>query len=350
MKKMNMKHKLMNFKTVLFFLMASFFFGGLTYADGIGTTAGLTLLQTNGARPSAMGEAFTSVTNDIAALEFNPGSLATLEGGQASLHYQQGLTEDSFSKGLVGWQTLGGTLGLAVGHYDSGEVQLFDGITRRDSVTAQNDLLATVGYGRKIGTVAAGASVRYLSSELAESYSDEAFTLDAGVQVPFLSHYRFGLSGSLIQTKLKFANEEEDLPQFYRAGISADFGLNLATGRLPILLVLDVPYDANSDELSVAGGAEVGIGPLALRAGSNAGVDTTNFTLGAGFNISRFNIDYSFGLVDDGFDSIHQVSFSFRFANGSDDTMVKMSKPDSHTLVQFNGPVNPDLLPNIIKK
>src|SRR5262245_32893831 len=80
------------------------------HASGTGS-AGITLFRISGARASALGEAFTAMNNDITALEFNPGSLATLESGQISLQHQNGFIDDSFSKALVGWKMLGGSVG-----------------------------------------------------------------------------------------------------------------------------------------------------------------------------------------------------------------------------------------------
>ena len=77
----------------------------LLFAKGAGTSSGLALLRDSGARSSALGEAFTSVGNDITAMDFNPASLASLASGHASLQYEKGAFDDAFSKAMVGART-----------------------------------------------------------------------------------------------------------------------------------------------------------------------------------------------------------------------------------------------------
>lgn len=301
-------------------LKAGLYFGILLSAVWIspvgagapGTSSGLVLLRTTGARPSALGDAFTAVTDDIHAFKFNPGSLATLSREHVSLQYQSGFDDDAFSHASLGMRAFNGGIGISAGNYDSGKTKLFDGTNIRE-LTAEEDWVVNLGYGSTLGKMAVGTSVRYLSSKLAETYSDSAMSVDLGFQVPLFSQLRFGLSGPLFQTKLKYGQTEEDLPKVYRAGFASNVNLNLATGRQPLLLVLDVPYDADADHLSVAGGAETYFGPLALRIGSNGGMDLSNVSFGAGFTFARFTVDYTFGLIQSGFDSTHNVNFSMRF-------------------------------------
>src|SRR5260221_13710945 len=96
------------------------------HANGNGTSTGLTLLESPGARPPALGEAFTSVSDDITALGYNPASLGTLTSGQASFLYNKGIAQDSSGHLAIGVPTHLGGLGLSVGYYNGGDFQLFD--------------------------------------------------------------------------------------------------------------------------------------------------------------------------------------------------------------------------------
>src|SRR5687767_928652 len=75
---------------------------GTLHAKGTGTSGGLTLIESPSARASSMGEAFSAMTNDISAFGYNPASLQSLEHGQASFMYQQGLVEDAFGQFMIG--------------------------------------------------------------------------------------------------------------------------------------------------------------------------------------------------------------------------------------------------------
>src|SRR5690242_13966416 len=74
-----------SFKNILSLMVAIIIITvGKVQAGGTGTSGGLTLLEPSGARPAALGEAFTAATNDIAGFDYNPASLKSLESGQAS--------------------------------------------------------------------------------------------------------------------------------------------------------------------------------------------------------------------------------------------------------------------------
>src|SRR4051812_34477585 len=78
-------------KSLLIIVLASLAIVPSAHAKGAGTSGGLTLLEPFGARPAALGEAFSAATNDIAAFGYNPASLRSLNTGQASFMYQNGL-------------------------------------------------------------------------------------------------------------------------------------------------------------------------------------------------------------------------------------------------------------------
>ena len=65
------------FQSILLILFAS---PSVLFAKGAGTSGGLTLLEPFGARTAALGEAFTAVSNDIAAFGYNPASFTRLRG------------------------------------------------------------------------------------------------------------------------------------------------------------------------------------------------------------------------------------------------------------------------------
>src|ERR1041384_3319146 len=73
-----------------------------------GTTAFSFLNLPVGARATAMGQAFTSVPNDVQGLVYNPASLATMAASQLSfqhLSYIEDVTQEALSFGHAGRQT-----------------------------------------------------------------------------------------------------------------------------------------------------------------------------------------------------------------------------------------------------
>src|SRR5258706_3901527 len=62
-------------------LLITSLLASIGFAGGAGTSGGLTLIESYGARPSSLGEAFSAVTNDLSAFGYNPASLKSLESG-----------------------------------------------------------------------------------------------------------------------------------------------------------------------------------------------------------------------------------------------------------------------------
>ena len=288
----------------LFSVLVSF--AGTLLASGR-TEAGLTLLEASSARSAALGEAFTAASNDISAFTYNPANLFTFEKGQASFLYQQGAFDDSYGQLVMGYPRFKDAFGISIGYYDGGEAAVFDGVSQR-SVTAQSDLTVGLGYSTQYRYLAIGVTGKYLSSELAETVRAKAFAADVGVVYPL--HKRVLVAGALqnIGNKLEFVSEGDELPRIGRAGIQWVIG----NGRWATLLLLDVPYYMNQQELRPAIGLEKFIGPLAIRAGYKSGNDLEEFSIGTGFLLGASSFDYSFGLVDE-FESRHRISVSMQF-------------------------------------
>ncbi len=272
-----------------------------------GTTTELPLLETPNARPSALGEAFSAMSNDISGLTYNPGSLATLENSHASFMYQQGIAEDSFGQLMLGAPSKNGGLGLSIGYYNAGDITLFDGTTEK-TVNAKTDLTATLGLARNVGDMSIGIAGKYISSQLIEANKATAMAIDAGLQMALSSSVRFGAAVQNIGSKLKYVEESYELPQIARAGMA----FSLFQKSYPTTLAVEAPYYINDSELRMGLGIETIAGPLAFRAGYRMGDSSAEMTFGAGFMLGSVNLDYAYGLVQD-FEASHRVSVGMRF-------------------------------------
>lgn len=262
------------------------------------------------ARAAALGDAFTTVTNDISAFAFNPASLQSLESGHAAFSYQEGLVDDFFGHLLLGSPSRFGGLGLSVAYYNGGNIDISNGTTN-ESVNAQTDLAIGIGMARNIGNTSFGITGKYLSSELIERETAQAFALDFGFNRQMGSRMRIGGAIQNFGTELKYVDEGDKLPRIIRSGIS----FAMSPRGVPTTLLLDAPYMVNEQEWEPAIGTEVRFGVMAIRAGYKTGNDVGGFSIGTGFLMGRSTLDYSFGLAED-FNSQHRVSFSMRF--GSD--------------------------------
>ena len=294
-------------------------------AGGPGTSGGLTLLEAPGARAASLGEAYSAVTDDVAAFAYNPSMLRSLKSGQASFLYQKGMIDDSYSQLMIGspWRRMG--VGLSIGRYDGGNFHLSDGVTERD-VKAEQDLVVSLGAAKTVGPVSVGLTAKYLSSTLVESARATAYAADFGLN--FTVNPRFNLGGALqnLGTSLKFQSTGDPLPRIMRLG--ASYTLLPRTGTL---LLFDVEHLFNENENRPALGLETRVGPLALRAGYRHSRDTGEFSVGTGFSWSRSALDYSFGLTDGAqtLNSQHRITYSFRFGGPGGGNQLFVRKPHS---------------------
>jgi len=290
-------------------------------AKGSGSSGGLTLLQSPTARTASLADAYTASYDDVAGMVYNPSALATLRSAEATLLYQQGLTRDVYGQFMLGGPTAHGALGLSVGYYNAGSVDVFDGTTDR-TVNAQTDMTVGLGYARNLGMTSVGVTAKYLSSTLIETAKARAFAMDAGVGFQPASRLRLGAAIQNYGQKMTYISEGDNLPRILRAGLS----YLLLPGRFATTLFLDAPYFVNEQELRPALAFETRVGPLAFRLGYKKRTGLQEFTLGAGFTIGPSSLDYSFGMVDK-LDSIQQLSLAFRFGGPAAGPVISAVPP-----------------------
>jgi len=124
-----------------------------SFAGGPGSTGGVALKIPVGARPTAMGGAFTGLADDGNALFANPAGLATLSSPELLLAHTMYLAEINYE--VLGYiqplQPLG-TLGLGVNMMNYGNLDrsleradgMFGGLA---GATSPQDLFVTAGWG-----------------------------------------------------------------------------------------------------------------------------------------------------------------------------------------------------------
>jgi LysM repeat protein len=289
------------------------------WAKGAGTSGGLSLVETTSARISALGEAAAAMSNDVAAFGYNPASLKSLETGQASFLYQKGLAEDAYGQFMIGAPMKHGNMGLSIGYYNGGTINLYDGTTER-TVNAQTDMTVSLGYSNNVGPLSFGMTGKYLSSQLIESNRATAYAADLGLSMQASPRVRLGGAVQNIGTQLKFIEEGDNLPRIARGGMAISMMANKQA-----TLLLDAAYHMNEQELRPSAGFEVNFGLLAVRAGFKGGADAQEFSIGTGIMMGQSNLDYSFGMVD-GLDAQHRISLGMRFGGGSEPSAIFAKK------------------------
>jgi phage tail protein X len=328
-----------------------------TFAQGNAISGGSTLLLSPSARAAGLGESFSAEKNDITGMVYNPAVFSSLSTAQASLIFQRGIADDTYSQIMIGAPTPKGGFGVSFGYYNGGSIDLYDGSTTR-TVNAKKDLALSGGYAHSFGKSSIGFIGKYFSSELAETAKASAFAADFGAQFPFTSRIQVGAALQNMGTALKFKDRSNSLPRTVRLGGS----FLLSESKAAPTLMLETAYLLNEKELKPSIGLETHVGPLSLRAGYRAGAALEGLSFGTGFILGNTSLDYAVGLVDQ-LNTRHRVSLSVRFGEIKDkvlvenkesvkfkmnsqalskpDTKIQESIPDDNVLKETkNGPVN----------
>jgi hypothetical protein len=286
-------------------------------------TAGYSFLNIPvGARASAMGQAFTSVPNDIQGITYNPACLATMVASQATfqqLNYVEDVTQQELAFGHAGreqefsWGAVANY--LRVGGIDRTAATLSpsgDGFTEQGEFSTY-DLMTEVSLaGQLMEGLSIGTSLKFLRESLADASSD-AGALDLGVFYQGNEERTWNVGAALQNAGFagKFADAAVKLPLTFRVGLS---GQPFAQWLLAADYVQRVDTNGAFDV-----GAEVTpMKYLSLRIGYSYPLirpdlgGLAEFSAGVGLRVGSTSLDYAFVPLGD-LGLTHHVSLNFRF-------------------------------------
>lgn len=271
-----------------------------------GTTTANFLEIGFGATANSMGDAFTSVANDVSTIYWNPAGLASLDGNQVMFAYQPWFANINTTFMAAGFEMDGlGTFGLSIVGVDYGEM----GVTTLDQQAGTgetytaSDIAVSVAFARRLATwFSFGAAAKYVSSTIWHSTAS-AFAFDLGVLINsgfFSSTDRkedglnIGMSISNYGTPMKFDGmdllqpidptpdqagdykdvegqyrlQEWELPLLFRLGVSLT---PIKTSMHKLIVSIDALHPNNNSE-SVNVGAQysvlfAGIGNISISGG-----------------------------------------------------------------------------------
>lgn len=287
--------------------------------EDVGTSAAAFLKIGPGARPAAMAEAQTAVSDDVNSIFHNPSGLAAVGGFEFTAQY--GMHFQSIAYNVLGVAYPVGK----VGTFGIGVINLaVNAIERRtqDEAVAEGDFAAgdyayVLSYGRKIcERVSAGANVKYLYSTI-DDKSASAVAADAGIIARPVdgSPLSVGAAAQNLGGEMKFDTVGDPLPAVYKLGIGYRF-LND-----DLLTAVDVAWPRDN-AARVSAGLEYfrridGNFAGSLRAGYKSVTDEklegrAGLSAGAGVVFRQFKFDFAwvpYGLLGDSFRYALSVKF-----------------------------------------
>ncbi|MEK7287454.1 MAG: PorV/PorQ family protein [Elusimicrobiota bacterium] len=281
-----------------------------------GTNGAESLLAGIGARPSALGGAYTALANDPLALAYNPSGLARIKRPMLSLMHSEWLEGSQMQFAALALPSKAGVLGLSFYRMDMGQFTGRDSAGRLSDDFSAGDLAVSLGMARQIHPrILAGFKLSYFQESLA-GYKAATYFGDFGIMLAANKKLTFGAAIQNAGPGLRFINEVSKLPLTYALGA----GFNLGGIRLAADYKMR-PGEKSHElaagvELAPAAGESSGR-PLALRLGYH-GLESAGASalggLGAGFGLAlgAIGLDYSFqpfGLLG----NAHRMNLTIKF-------------------------------------
>ena len=281
----------------------------------VGTSGAQFLKIGAGARPTAMGEAYTAISDDVNAVYFNPAGLAQLKSCEITAMHTEWFQNIGYDFGAFAMPTSVGTFGLSAATLSTDQIQR-RGLDESDQGTfTDQDAAYALSYGHPLGeTLSFGATARFIRSQI-DSASANAWGGDVGLLKRIAdSPYSLGVAARHFGSEVKFHNEGDPQPFTVDGGAAGRFVHN----HLVVGLTLSLPRDNN---LQLGGGVEwAERNPdgfrYAARAGyrsmSNAANGASGVSLGAGIGFKRLDLDFAWVPMGD-LGNTFRYAIDFRF-------------------------------------
>jgi hypothetical protein len=292
-------------------------------------TSGAQFLQIPvGARPAAMGGAYTAQANDAAALFWNPAGIVHVPANEVLFGHTEWWASIRLNHAAyVHTMEDVGSFGVALTSLTMDKMEVTTELKPEGTGTYfdAQDLMIGASFARRLTEdFSVGLTVKYVSQRIWNE-SAGGFAFDVGTQ------YRIGFGDLTIAmsmtnfgtdlrydgldlnrkydentqqannrlTPAKLAAEDYPLPLHFQVGLAMTV---LTTDEFAVVAATDVTHPNDNDE-RVNVGAEVRfMDYLFLRGGYRFGYDTESTTLGAGVSVplgdTRLQFDYAYAVYD----------------------------------------------------
>ncbi|MBI4422393.1 MAG: PorV/PorQ family protein [Elusimicrobia bacterium] len=263
-----------------------------------------------GARPAAMGGAFTAVADDVHAVRWNPAGMGQIQRtevafGEKKWFHNVAMHQLSASRKL-GSRWFGG---LDLGFIDYGKIEKRDNQSRNLESYGARDMVVTLAGARDlVGPVWIGGALKIIQREI-ESESARTFAADLAAHAAH-GPWRFGATIQNLGQPLTFRSQSENLPVLFRAGAARRIGERwLAAADVDVTehagarLRLGTEFSATRVRWS----------DLVVRAGYSAAKGPQG-GITVGFGVIGFNWEFGYAFKAYGpLESGHWIGLGYRF-------------------------------------
>ncbi len=296
-------------RIILSIIFFAFTVSAFSQNDGAANT-GLAYLKLGiGARSIAMGEAFSSLSDDGTAFIYNPARMNANENGNVTAMFNKTMLD--MTTNYVGAKFRIKKFGIGIGLLKT----TISDIEVRNTPGAPLDKFNADNFSGGISlsyevykNLAVGITGKLLYEKI---YIDEAsgFGMDFGANYLY-DNFSFAAVLSNVGSMNALKNSETKMPTSLRFGASYIYKKNnlSLTGAVDGYKVLD------GGNFHGHFGAEGGYKDFVfLRAGYMSGYDNKGFTAGVGFKYKSLYLDYAFQPYSTGFGSGNSLSLGYNF-------------------------------------
>lgn len=297
---------------ILYTAYCLFYLLPVVYAAG--TTSAEFLKIGVGPRPSAMGGAFTALSDDKSALYYNPAGLSQIEYNEVGVTYNKWVLDTSLSSVLYG-HSFGDSGGVAAGltYLDSGDIEE-RGDTKDLIGSYKNTALAfQVGYGNELFEGASLGIAAKIISETIKDKTSSGFAADFGLHYKTIFNFGETAFGAAVQNIGSNLWDEFAMPSLFRAGVSVKPVKDVLTVTGDYVHPLSgIPTFGVGLELKVS---EMFVARSGYRLNASDVSGLSALTLGFGLLYSQdldYGFNYSFSTQGD-LGIVHRVEVSLGF-------------------------------------
>ena len=288
---------------------------GNAWADK--STAANILEFGSGVRPTAMGEAFCGVADDINAICWNPAGIAWLNKKEISLghdNYYQDIRVESIS-GIYPVEDILACVGLNVTSLRVGEIIGMDNNGIKIPNPEAGDILVTLSFSQIMDEdmrLGVGLGIKWIHQKIAEEKAS-GMACDIGVLYKGKHKdcpYTIGAVVQNIGEKIGFVREKYTLPLNFKIGVSS----KMLGNKMLCALDLNKPI---KDKVYLNIGNEYHItDTIAFRTGFN-GMNNVDIGMSVGIGVKTrkgLKFDYSYGGYSE-LGNVSRVSVGKEFGN-----------------------------------
>ncbi|MEW6095617.1 MAG: PorV/PorQ family protein [bacterium] len=288
----------------------------LCWAKSSPGSAGAPFLKIGvGAKAVAMGEAFSSLADDISTVYWNPAGLIQLTKPEISTMYNDWF--EGIGHGFLGFgfpTSRKKAIGFSIIHLGVGDIPGYTEIDDTHYESTGNFSARDTAFAFTYATIltdviSLGVNIKGIVQKI-ENEEASSFAIDLGqLYQPPIEGLTLSVVLQNVGPRIKYSVEGDKLP------LTLKFGSAYRVGVQPMTITCDLtkPVDNN---WKINLGMEVWFKDLiALRGGFNSQVFKdlgTGITCGFGFSLKHYQVDYAFVPYDE-LGNTHRISITFRF-------------------------------------